>query len=648
MKNKFYSSFIALCFTYLCFSQSTNKDVLFTVDTEAVNVSEFLRVYNKNLDLVKDESQKDIDAYLTLFVNYKLKVKEAKRLGLNENPKYIKEFESYKKQLTKNFLTDNTVTDALVEEAYDRLNYDVKASHILIRIDDTEKDTLKVYNDLMALRERVIKEGYAKVQKEVHDGKTIFAEDLGYFSAFKMVYPFETAAYNTNIGEVSMPFRTRFGYHIVNVFDKRASRGEVTVAHIMISNSQKDQLLKPEVRIQEIYKKIEQGENFESLAKQFSDDKSSSAKGGLMPPFSGGQLSSQEFEDAAFSLKAEGEISAPFQSEYGWHIIKLINKKGVSVFEDMKPELEQRVKRDSRSSLINSALVAKLKKEYNVKENAKVRSYFKSILTDDYLKRAWKLPAVFEGEKVVFTIKNKNYTYQDFGTHLMAVQNSYTKKALPLNDIVDKEYNTFLETSIVNYHEVNLEFENEEFGYVLNEYRDGLLLFDLMEKEVWNAAINDSVGLQNYYETHKNDYQWNDRVDAEVITAAKEADINKVVDLLKNKVSIDDINAQLNATQEQKIIITKGIMEANHQALPKDFEFKEGVSKIYRYNDAYHVINVLKFFPKSIKTFDETKGKVVSDYQNFIEAHWLKTLNDRYKVKVNEKVLAKLKKQIKS
>lgn len=648
MKNKFYSSFIALCFTYLCFSQSTNKDVLFTVDTEAVNVSEFLRVYNKNLDLVKDESQKDIDAYLTLFVNYKLKVKEAKRLGLNENPKYIKEFESYKKQLTKNFLTDNTVTDALVEEAYDRLNYDVKASHILIRIDDTEKDTLKVYNDLMALRERVIKEGYAKVQKEVHDGKTIFAEDLGYFSAFKMVYPFETAAYNTNIGEVSMPFRTRFGYHIVNVFDKRASRGEVTVAHIMISNSQKDQLLKPEVRIQEIYKKIEQGENFESLAKQFSDDKSSSAKGGLMPPFSGGQLSSQEFEDAAFSLKAEGEISAPFQSEYGWHIIKLINKKGVSVFEDMKPELEQRVKRDSRSSLINSALVAKLKKEYNVKENAKVRSYFKSILTDDYLKRAWKLPAVFEGEKVVFTIKNKNYTYQDFGTHLMAVQNSYTKKALPLNDIIDKEYNTFLETSIVNYHEDNLEFENEEFGYVLNEYRDGLLLFDLMEKEVWNAAINDSVGLQNYYETHKNDYQWNDRVDAEVITAAKEADINKVVDLLKNKVSIDDINAQLNATQEQKIIITKGIMEANHQALPKDFEFKEGVSKIYRYNDAYHVINVLKFFPKSIKTFDETKGKVVSDYQNFIEAHWLKTLNDRYKVKVNEKVLAKLKKQIKS
>ena len=535
----------------------------------------------------------------------------------------------------------------MVEEAYNRLNYDIKASHVLIRIDETEKDTLKVYNDLMALRNRVINEGYAKVQKEVHNGKTIFAEDLGYFSAFKMVYPFETAAYNTNIGEVSKPFRTRFGYHIVNVFDKRASRGEVTVAHIMISNSQKDQILNPEVRIQEIYKKIEQGENFESLAKQFSDDKSSSAKGGLMPPFSGGQLSSKEFEDVAFGLTTEGEISEPFQSEYGWHIIKLINKKGVLAFEDMKPELEQRVKRDSRSSLINSALVAKLKKEYNVKENAKVPSYFKSILTDDYLKRAWKLPAVFEGEKVVFTIKDKSYTYQDFGNHLMAVQNSYSKKALPLNDIVDKEYNTFLETSIVNYHEDNLEFENEEFGYVLNEYRDGLLLFDLMEKEVWNAAINDSVGLQNYYETHKNNYQWNDRVDAEVITAAKEADINKVVELLKNEVSIDDINAQLNATQEQKIIVTKGIMEANHQALPKDFEFKEGVSKIYNYNDAYHVINVLKFFPKSIKTFDETKGKVVSDYQNFIEEDWIETLNKRYKVKVNEKVLAKLKKQIK-
>jgi peptidyl-prolyl cis-trans isomerase SurA len=648
MKNKFYLSIIALCFTVFGFSQTTNNDVLFTVDKEPVKVSEFLRVYNKNLDLVKDESQKDIDAYLTLFINYQLKVKEARRLGLNEDAQYKREFENYKKQLTKNFLSDNTVTDALVKEAYDRLSYDIKASHVLIRIDETEKDTLKVYNDLMALRKRIFDEGYEKVQKDVHDGETVFAEDLGYFSAFKMVYPFETAAYNTKVGDVSMPFRTRFGYHIVNVFDKRASRGEVTVAHIMISNNQEDKSLNPEVRIKEIYKKIEQGENFESLAKQFSDDKSSSGKGGLLAPFSGGQLSSQEFEDVAFGLKKKAEISEPFQSDYGWHIIKLINKKGIPGFQEMKPELEQRVKRDARSSLINSALATELKKEYDVKENKEARSYFESILTDDYLKRAWTLPNVLDHEKAVFTIKNKVYNYTDFGNHLMSAQKSYVMKTVALKDIVEKEYDVFLEASIINYHEENLEFENEEFGYILKEYRDGLLLFDLMEKQVWNAAINDSIGLQNYYEAHKNNYVWEDRVDAVVVTAAKEADISKVIALLKNQVNIDEINAQLNATEEQKVIITKGTMEANHQALPKDFEFKEGVSKIYNYNDAYHVINVLEFLPKSIKAFEEAKGKVVSDYQNFIEENWLKTLNGRYKVEVSENVLAKVKNKIKN
>jgi len=243
-----------------------------SVDGEAVKASEFVRVYSKNLDLVQDETQKDIDAYLELFVNYKLKIKEAKRLGLDKDQKYLREFDNYKQQLTKNFLNETQVTDALVKEAYDRYKQEVKASHILIMMDESDNDTLEVYNRLLNLRERLMNESFEKVQKEVHNGSTVFAEDLGYFSVFKMVYDFENVAYNTNIGDVSMPFRTRFGFHIVKVFDKRLSRGEVTVEHIMVSHNQTDSTLVPEVRINEIYKKIEQGENFESLAIQFSDD----------------------------------------------------------------------------------------------------------------------------------------------------------------------------------------------------------------------------------------------------------------------------------------------------------------------------------------------------------------------------------------
>jgi peptidyl-prolyl cis-trans isomerase SurA len=642
MSRNFYLSILLVCYTIFSFSQINENDILFTIDNEPIKAKEFLRVYNKNLDLVKDESQKDIDAYLKLFINYQLKVKEASALGLDQNASYKREFLSYKNQLTKNFMSDNKVTDALVKEAYDRMLYDVKASHILIRIDEAETDTLQVYNDILKLRDRVINEGYDKVQKEVHDGKTIFAENLGYFTVLRMVYPFENKAYNTKVGEVSMPFRTRFGFHIVQVEDKRPSRGEVTIQHIMVSNNQNDTLLIPEVRIKEIYQKLNQGEKFESLAKQFSDDKSSSAKGGLMNPFTGGQLNSPEFEDKAFALNEIGQVSEPFETVYGWHIVKLVEKNPIQPFDKLKPELEQKIKRDSRSSLINSALVSKLKEKYNVIENKEAITYFETLVTNEYFNNAWVLPTDI-GQQNVFTIKSKNYSYTDFANHLMSVQKSYYKKDIKATDVIKKEYNAFLEQSILKYHEDNLEYENEDFANVLKEYRDGLLLFDLMEQQVWNKAITDTVGLKTYYINHKENYFWNDRVDAIVATAADETDIDKVIQLYEKGESIDAIKSQLNTEKSQKVIFTKDIMEANHQALPEDFEFKEGISKTYFNNDAYHVVFVSKLLPKGLKSFDEAKGKIVSDYQNYIEDSWLKELNSKYKVEVNQDVLNKVK-----
>lgn len=646
MNQKFSLSLIMLLMTALTFAQKHTDDVLFTVDGDPVKSSEFIRVYNKNLDLVKDESQKDVDAYLKLFINYQLKIKEAKRLGLDTIPKYKREFESYKKQLSKNYLSDSNVTEALVKEAYDRTTQDVKASHILIRLDENEKDTLQVYNQLMDLRERVKKEGFEKVKNEVHDGNTIFAEDLGWFSAFKMVYEFESAAYNTKVGDISKPFRTRFGYHIVKVDDKRPSRGEVTVAHIMVSNKQTDSLLNPETRINEIYKKINQGENFEALARQFSDDQSSANHGGLLSPFTGGQLNSQEFESMAFSLTEPGQISKPFKTEYGWHIIKLISKKAVQPMEEIKGELENKVKRDARSSLINTALAKKLKKKYAVVDDPKKLAYFTSILTDDIFTRAWVVPATLEKDKELFKIGNTTVTYGDFATHLQSMQKAYNGKSTPLADIVDKEYKEFQEARILKYHEDNLEFENEDFAQILKEYRDGLLLFDLMEKEVWNAAVQDSTGLQKYYDAHKSNYVWKNRIDVVLASAAKNADIEKVKQMMLQGMSDEDISKALNTETEQKVIFTKGLMETDHQALPQDLELKEGVSKIYQYNDAYHVMLINKVIPSANKTFDEAKGKVISDYQNSIEENWLKTLNNRYKVDINSKALKKVKNQI--
>jgi len=637
---------IFFCLSITAFAQIDKDDVLFTVDDEPVMASEFVRVYSKNLDLVKDESQKDIDAYLELFVNYQLKVKEAKRLELDKDASYIKEFSNYKSQLTKNFMSDSKVTETLVKEAYDRSTMDIKASHVLIRIDENEKDTTEVYNRLIKLRDRILTEGYAAVQKEVHNGKTVFAEDLGYFSAFKMVYPFETAAFNTNVGEVSMPFRTRFGFHIVNVLDKRPSLGEVTVAHIMVANNQKDSLLIPETRIKEIYKKLQQGEKFESLAKQFSDDKSTSGKGGQLSPFTGGQLGSQEFEDMAFSLNKKDEVSQPFKTDFGWHIVKLINKKGTQPYEEVKGVFENKVKRDSRSQLINSALANQLNKKYQVADNNEALLYFESIINDSYFKQAWTVPVDIEKEKTFMTIGTRTITYGDFAQHLFKNQRSYANKKVKADILVNGVYNKYKEDQIILYHKDNLEFENEDFAYVLKEYRDGLLLFDLMEKQVWNAASKDTVGLKAFYESHKSDYVWEDRVDAVILTSAHEKMIKKAIKLLNKGESVDAIKAKLNKDEEQNIISTNGVFEFGDQTLPKDFEFIKGISKIYTHHDAFHVVVVNSVLLKGSKTLDEARGRVVSDYQNQIETDWIKSLNERYAVKVNKKVLKKVKSEI--
>lgn len=644
---KLYVSIVLLWLTAFANAQMSSEDVLFTVDGDPVTAEEFSRVYTKNLDLVKDESQKDIDGYLDLFINYQLKIKEAKRLGLDTDASYIKEFSSYKDQLVKNYLSDSKVTEALMKEAYDRMRYDLKASHILIRMEENETDTLNVYQDLMALRERVVNEGFEKVKAEVHDGQSVFAESLGYFSAFKMVYEFENAAYNTKVGQVSKPFRTRFGYHIVNVEDKRPSLGEVTVAHIMISINDKDSLTDPEKRINELYKKISQGENFEALATQFSDDKSSASNGGALAPFSGGQLSAPEFEAVAFGLNAVGAISMPFKTNYGWHIVKLLDKKGVPAYDDVKYDIENKIKRDSRSTLINTTLANDLRSTYQVKVNPKAKAYFESILNLGFFSRAWVLPDDFKTEQTLVTIQNITLTYKDFGNHLMNIQKVYAGKTMPFKTVIEKEYNGFEEDALLAYHEDHLEFENEDFGQILKEYRDGLLLFDLMEDKIWNAAASDSVGLQNYYNAHKDAYVWEDRVDVLIATSAKEDAIKTVEKLLKKGRSSEAISKELNTDQEQKVIFTTGIKPLDYQGFPKGEVLKKGLSKVYQYNNAYHIIKVEAMLPKANKTFEEAKGKVISDYQNTLEKNWLKELNERYEVKVNDAVLQNVKSQIK-
>ncbi|WP_142783216.1 peptidylprolyl isomerase [Changchengzhania lutea] len=631
-------------------AQSSQKKILFTVDGTPVYVSEFIRVYNKNLDLVQDESQKDVNEYLKLFTNYKLKLKEAQALSLNEKESYKRELANYKKQLAKGFLTNTEVTEELVAEAYDRISNEVKANHILVRVLDNASpaDTLVAYNTISKLRERALNGDFESLRKEVHNGKTIFGEELGYFSGFKMVYTFETVAFNTEVGEISEIFRTRFGYHFLKVLDKRKSRGERTVAHIMKVSKPNDSLNEsPEEKIKEIYKRLNQGGDFEALAKEFSDDTNSAGKGGVLNPFSGGELSASKFEDAAFALEDVGDVSKPFQSKFGWHIVKLLAKKPIGIFEEMKSELEAKVKRDDRSNLIDDALIRKLKAKYDISDNQPALPYFEAILNDDYFKNTWQLNSDFEADKPLVKIGNKQFLFQDFADYLLKTQGSMRINK-SIADMLASKYQAFLNKNLVDYQEANLEYENKEFANILAEYRDGLLLFDLMETTIWNTSKTDSTEIRNFYDTHKNDYTFPKRIEATVASSAQQKTLKKVRKLLEKGMAIEQIKSLVNSNEDINVIFTTDTMDVSHQAIPKDFQFKKGVSKIYNHNDGFVVIQVTAILPKSQKSFEEARGMVIGDYQTFKEAQWMEELHNKYKVVINQESLDKVKSIIKN
>ncbi|MBT8254513.1 MAG: peptidylprolyl isomerase [Bacteroidia bacterium] len=628
----------------ICFNvhpQDYEQDVLFTVDGDPVKVGEFLRVYNKNLDLVKDETQKNIDTYLDLFINYSLKLKEARLLEYDKKPEYIREFKTYKKQLAKNYLTDKRVTEELVNEAYERISNDVKASHILVRLPETETDTMAVYKQMLAFRDRLLQEEFEQIQKDSHNGNTVFVEDLGWFSGFKMVYDFENVAYNTPVGEVSQPFRTQFGYHVLKVFDKRKSRGRVTVGHIFLSKQSPDSLGDPKTRIQEIYRLFKNGQAFEDLAKQYSEDQGSAKQGGRLKSFKSGQLSSVKFEDRAFAIGEIGDVTEPFETDYGWHIAKLYEKEPIGSFMAMKSQLEVRVKRDSRSAVINKAFLNTLKEKYEVQSDIDL-SYFVSILNEDYFSRKWVVPTDLPEDKMLIQIGKNVLSYKDFGSYLESAQKRIREKQ-SYEGVVQSQFKEFVNERLLAYHEENLEFTNLEYAQILKEYRDGLLLFDLMEDIIWNAVKDDSTGLNRFYQSNKERYVRPESVKAIMVSSMNQDVLQKVIPFLNKNQDIDALRSKFKSTAKEQLIITQQTFQSGTSKLPETLAIKLGTSEIFKHNGSYHVIRVDEIIPESIKTFEEAKGIVISDYQEYTEQKWLEGLRDKFSVEVNTNVMDQIK-----
>ena len=647
----------ALLINAIAFAQQTKKEVLFSIDDKPYYTDEFSRVYNKNIDLVKDESQKDLDKYLELFIGYKLKINKANKLGLQYNSKYISELNSYRTQLSKNYTSDTKVTKALIDEGYARLLKEVRASHILITVDENAApaDTLKAYNQAVDIRKKIIAGENFETAAQKYSQDPSAKEnkgDLGYFTAFRMVYPFESAAYKTKVGEVSMPVRTKFGYHLVKVKDIRDNKGEVTVAHIMIlkptvTTDSPSEVDKPKKTIEEIYAKLKQGENFEDLANQFSEDKNSAPRGGVLPRFAAGQLSSEEFENISFGLENVGDYSKPFESQFGWHIVKLIEKHPIKSQSEMERELDTKIRKDDRSRLITNSLTEKLRKKYKVTTDAKTLAKVKSVVNDAFYQEKWTLPTDLKDFNIeLLKIENKSIRAVPFLRELESQQKSkYQIK--PIGKLIDNLYSKFVDSQLNLYYNENLENEFPDFANVVEEYRDGLLLFDLMEKEIWNKAKQDSLGLKNYYDANKTKYQWKKRGDVLIASSTKEDVVKQARKMIKSGLTAEAIKEKFNKNGIVDIMIKQEFFEEGSENFPKGLELKEGLSDVYKDKEHYFVNNVLKVLPAGNKTLDEARGRVINDYQQYLEDNWVSELKKEFKVSVNQDVFTRLKTEMK-
>ncbi|HRN93719.1 MAG: peptidylprolyl isomerase [Chitinophagales bacterium] len=642
----------ALAASTALFSQVEKSTTLFTVAGEPVTVGEFEYVYTKNnVNNQADFSEKSLSEYLDLYKNFRLKVKEAEALKLDTITSLMTELSGYRKQLAKSYLTDKEISEKLLQEAYERSLRDVNASHILIKCDENAnpQDTMLAYKKAMSIRQRLIKgEDFGKLARENSDDPSAKDNDgnLGWFSVFQMIYPFESAVYSLKPGEVSMPVHTQYGYHIVKLNSSRPAQGEIHTAHLLLKfpeGANDAQKKKIATQIDSIYQAIVSGKvSFEDAVAQFSEDRTSRNKKGDLPWFGTGRMVPQ-FEEAAFALKNDGDISNPVQTAYGWHIIKRLEKRDAPKYDEVKSTLKRKIERDSRSQVAKGILVEKIKRENNFKDFPANKKEFFAAVDSTITKGTLNTAELEKLNKPLFTIANNTYSQADFAGYIS--KNAKHRGDKNKEQLLEEYYENFVAQSALDYEESQLETKKPEFKSLMKEYRDGILLFELTDREVWSKASKDTVGLNAFHEQNKNKYMWGNRVQAVIYNTTDKTLAEKAHKMaLKKNADEEKIKAKLNKPDAAaKISTIDGKYEKGQYNVIDEIDWKVGVTPVKMLDDSsYRFIVVKALVAPEPKTLKEAKGYVVSDYQEYLEKTWLDNLRRKYPIKVNESVLKAL------
>lgn len=652
-------SLTILCFIFcisLAFAQ-LQQNVLLTVNGKETTAEEFLSLFKKN-NVNKDFNEVDLREYLELYLNFRLKVEEALYLKLDTAQAFQDELKGYRTQLAMPYLTKNEILDKLIEQTFNRMQYDLRASHILIKLSPyaSPKDTLIAYRKAIEARNKALKsnsfEEIVLQYTEDPSAKDQMAAnnslipgnkgDLGYFSALDLVSEFEDIAYSMKIGDISMPVRTEFGYHVIKLTERRPALGRVRTSHILVSvpaNSSEEQKTGLKKRANDLKLRIQNGESFEEIAKLYSDDKGSGSKGGVLPWF-GSYRMIASFLQPIYDMKV-GDVAGPVETQFGFHLIKLNERKVNTNIDEVRADLRSRLLKDVRYQNAINQFALSLKNEYKFKEFKASLNQIVAAITDSIFSGTWTAPENLNA--VLFTIDNQNYYQQDFIEFLQDFQP--IQKSDDIRVFVNKIYEDFVKKSLLEYENQNLEKKHPDFAALMQEYHDGILLFELKDKMVWNKAIKDSIGLNEFYSKIKHEYLYPPRVEAVVYELSDLSNANRIHktinrSLRKNEdfvAKVEEINKKrnLNLVKEQGIFVKE-----EHQLLKNKNSI--GVHEPVKLDEKYYVAVVQNLLAPSPRPLAEIRGIVINEYQNYLEQKWIEELRSKYKWSINEEVFKKL------
>jgi len=648
-------------YSNLLIAQKTDDRVLLNIAGENITAGDFMYVYNKN-NLNREEQGPDaIKEYLDLYINFRLKVREAEELGLDTLETFRKELEGYRKQLAQPYFVDASVSENLLREAYERKKWDIRASHILIRVDKNASpaDTLVAYKKAVATRERLIAgEDFGKVAAEISEDPSARDTeasqyrparkgnmgDLGYFTVFDMVYPFETGAYNTEVGKISNPVRTEYGYHLIKVTDKQPALGQVQVEHIFVAmppNASAKDSLQKKMKIDGAYEKINTGVKFEDVVLEYSEDKGSAGNGGKLPWFGCNRMV-PEFIIATRTLQDTGSISTPFSTPFGYHIIKLIGRKPVGTFEEEEFNLKSRLEKDVRNKLSQESVINRIKQENGFKEYPKAKEALLATLDTSLLKGEWDVNKASGLDKTVFSLRDVKYTQHDLAQYIAMKQ---TKRITDITSFFNETYNAFVVEKCLAFEDSKLEEKYPDFRMLVQEYHDGILLFDLTDKNVWSKAVKDTAGLAEFFAANPGKYMWDKRFHAAVVTILKPAQVNAddVRNLFSAGKTPEEVLNQFNTDTTLNILVETANFSRGDSPVVDKVKWKDGLSPMVDSPSGPSFVFGYEVLEPEPKTLQESRGLVTADYQTYLEEQWIKELRSKYSVIIDEAVLATLK-----